>query len=192
MHWAWLENLTKPFSSLLNPLAERIGQRLGRRKPRLYVHFNPTQLVWGIGTQKQTREPDLEMMHIHLTAGFNHDDDKQTLVIMDAFPEGTQNRMPALSQFEIRPHTLVNQQVVAFVVPVVGEKGKPWTGRFIIVDQFQRRYKTQRATYRWTGPDPDTGGNEQTGKPASCHESLAHAEVNHPTIAGHHESARPY
>ena len=155
MHLAWLENLTKPFSSLLNPPAERIGKWLGLRKPRLYVHFNPRQLVWNIGAQTQPDGTKLDVMHVHLNAGFTHDDDKQTLLIMNAFPEGTENFLPALVQFQIPPHVMVSQQIVAFVQPVIGEKGKPWTGRFILIDQFQRRYKTKVATYRWSGSRPN-------------------------------------
>lgn len=101
MHWAWLESLTKPFSSLVTPLAERIGNWLGRRKPRLYVHLNSPQLLWCVATEKQRNGPDLEMMQVFLSAQFNHDDEKQTVVIMDGFPEGTQNRLPGMSQFSV-------------------------------------------------------------------------------------------
>ena len=109
MNLAWLENLTKPFASLLNPVAERIGKWLGTKKPRLYVHFNPAMMSWSMGYQQQPDGHHLEMMQVHFDADFNHDDDNQTLFIMDAFPEGTENCIPGFSRFVIPPHTVVNQ-----------------------------------------------------------------------------------
>ena len=153
MNLAWLENLTKPFASLLNPVAERIGKWLGTRKPRLYVHFNAA-MNWSMGYQRQPDGHHLEMMHVHLDADFNHDDDKQTLFIMDAFPEGTENRIPGFSRFVIPPHKVVNQQIVSFALPIIAEKEKAWTGRMVFVDQFQRQYKTRKGTYRWVGVAP--------------------------------------
>lgn len=101
----------------------------------------------------QADGPPIEIMNVHLTADFNHDDEDQDLVIMNMYPEGTQNRVPGFSQFQIPPHrVLMHQQLVCFAVPVIGRKGHPWTGRLILIDQFQRRYKTGKATYRWTGP----------------------------------------
>lgn len=157
MNLAWLENLTKPFASLLNPVAERIGKWLGNRKPRLYVHFNPAMMSWSMGYERQPDGHHLEMMHVHFNADFNHDDDKQTLFIMDAFPEGTENRIPAFSHIVIPPHRVVNQQIVSFALPIVAEKEKVWTGRMVFVDQFQRRYKSRKGTYRWVGvlPPPE-------------------------------------
>jgi hypothetical protein len=157
MNLAWLENLTKPFASLLNPVAERIGKSLGNRKPRLYVHFNLAMMSWSLGHQQQPDGHDLEMMHILLNADFNHDDDKQTLLIMDAFPEGTESCVPGLSRVVIPPYKVVNQQIVSFALPIIGEKEKAWTGRMVFVDQFQRRYKSRKATYRWVGVAPPSG-----------------------------------
>ena len=44
------------------------------------------------------------------------------------------------------------------VTPVVGTKGKDWTGRLIFVDQFDRRYKSPKYTFKWAGlpPTPPT------------------------------------
>jgi len=154
MNLAWLENLTKPFASLLNPVAERTGRWLGNRKPRLYVHPSPAMMSWSVGYQRQPDGHHLEMMQVHLHADFNHDDDKQTLLIMDAFPEGTENRIPGLSRFAIRPHEVVNQQIVSFALPVIAEKGVGWTGRMVFVDQFQRRYKSRKGAYRWVSVPP--------------------------------------
>ena len=92
-------------------------------------------------------------MNMHILADFNHDDEKHTHSIMDVYPEGTQNRIPGFSQFQIAPHhVLSHHQLVSFALPVIGKKGQTWTGRLVLVDQFQRRYKTKKASYRWTGP----------------------------------------
>lgn len=154
MHWTWLSNLIKPFTNIFNPVTERIGKWLGRRKPKLYVHFHATQLLWSVGHELQPDGSKLEIMNIHLTADFTHDDDKQTLLIVDVHPEGAQSRV-RLSELCIRSGELLSHlQLVSFAVPVIGDKGKPWTGKLVLVDQFERQYKTKRATYRWTGPTP--------------------------------------
>jgi hypothetical protein len=152
MNLSWLENLTKPFSSIVTPIAQRIGNRLGHRKPRLYVHFNSPQMLWCIAEQKQTNGTAVEMMQIWFWADFNHDDEQQTLILTDAYPEGTSPQMGMISKFAIPPGMLVNQQVAAFVSPVKALRGNPWVGRFVLVDQFQRKYKTKRVTFRWAGP----------------------------------------
>ncbi len=143
MDLSWLANLTKPISNILNPLTERIGKWI-ERKPKLYVHFHPMQLVWTVGKERQADGSEMEVMHAHVTADFNHDHDQRTLVIVDVYPEGTQNRIPGLSQFQIAPNSMMsNYHLTSFAVPVIGQKGEPWIGRLILVDQFQRKHKTK-------------------------------------------------
>jgi hypothetical protein len=152
MNLGWLENLTRPLSSIATPLAQRVGKWLGRRKPRLYVHFNPTQTLWCLAEQRQPNGTTVEMMQMMFWADFNHDDERQTLILTDAYPEGTSPQMGMISKFAIPPGTMVNEQVAAFVAPVKGLRGSPWEGRFVLVDQFQRKYKTNKVTFRWAGP----------------------------------------
>lgn len=147
----WLSNLTKPFSSLLNPMAERIGNWIGRRKPRLYVHFNPSQMLWCIARQGQADGSFTEMMQAMFWADFNHDDPKETLVITDAYPDGTHPQLGMMVKFAIPPGEIVHEHVAAFVLPIKAEKGKAWRGRFVLLDQFQRKYKTKKVTFRWAG-----------------------------------------
>ena len=40
-----VEILLKPFSALINPIAERIGEKL-KRKPKVYFHIHPVTSVW--------------------------------------------------------------------------------------------------------------------------------------------------
>lgn len=152
MNLSWLSNLTKPFSSLLNPIAERIGDWLGRRKPHLYLHVQPATSMWSIAPQPQRDGSSLELMHVVFCGGFNHDDRKQTLVITSAYPEGTEPKFRMIENLSIPPETIVNERVDALVLPVRAKKEKPWTGRFILVDQFQRKYKTKKITFQWAGP----------------------------------------
>jgi len=145
MNLEWLESLTKPVASLLNPIAERIGGGLGHRKPRLYVHFETNPMVWCIA-----KNGDQEVMQIVFWADLNHDDPRQTLIITDAYPKGARSELRTLN-FAVPPGQMVHEQVVSFSVPIKGEKGKPWTGRLILVDQFKRKHKTDKATFRWAG-----------------------------------------
>lgn len=153
MDLSWLSGLTKPFTNLLNPVTERVGAWLGKRKPRLHVHFHPMQLVCSVGKEMQNDGSQIEVMHIHAMVDLTHDDDRQAIIIVNVYPEGTKNRIPSLSQFRIAPRKMLSHcQLLSLAVPVVGQKGKPWTGKLILVDQFERRYKTKDATYRWSGP----------------------------------------
>jgi hypothetical protein len=146
MNLEWLENLTKPIGSLLNPVAQRIGGKLGHRKPHLYVHFVLPQTVWCIA-----RNGDQEAMQIVFWADFNHDDPQQTLIITDAYPKGTRSEIRTVINFPVPPGQMVREQVATFAVPIKGEKGKPWTGRIILLDQFKRKYKTDKIAFRWVG-----------------------------------------
>ena len=160
----WLSNLTKPFSSLLNPIAERIGNWIGRRKPRLYVHFNHNQILWDIAKQTQRDGKFIEMMQVIFWADFNHDDQRETLVITNAYPKGTKPQIGMIGNFAIPPRQIVRQQVAVFVLPIKGEKGRPWVGRFVLVDQFQRKYKTKKVAFRWMGPLP-SASTQSAGVP---------------------------
>ena len=160
MDFSWLSNLTKPFSSLLNPVAERIGNWLGRRKPHLFVHFNPTQMLWCIAQQGQQDGSFKEMMQAMFWADFNHDDPKATLVIVDAYPKGTHPQLGMIGKFAIPPNKIVQQQVAAIVLPIKAKKEQPWIGRFILVDQFQRKYKTKKMSFRWAGHTTSSGSNQ--------------------------------
>ena len=93
-----------------------------------------------------------EMMQVTFVADINHDDTKHALVIVDAYPQGTKAQLSMIDKFTLPPETIVTQRIAMFVSPVVAETGKAWTGRIILVDQFKRKYKTDRATFRWVGP----------------------------------------
>jgi hypothetical protein len=138
----WISALGK----LLAAIADRIVTRLSHRKPNLYVHFVPGNLLWCIAQQG----PSLELMQVSFWADFNHDDPKETLVITAAYPKGTTPQVD-MTKFKISPYEMVKEQISAFVTPVVGKKGKPWTGRIVLLDQFQRKYRTKRATFSWVG-----------------------------------------
>ena len=115
MSLEWLSNLTRPFSSLLNPLAERVGSWLGRRKPGLYIHFMLNQLVWCIAQEPQRTGPPRELMQVAFWADLNHDDPKHAIIITAAFPKDTQPQHGLISNIVIPPNQMVHEQVVAIV-----------------------------------------------------------------------------
>lgn len=67
-HVSWLSNLAKALSALLEAIAERVALWVGRRKPKLYVHFNLGTLLWCIAQQQQRQGPPLEMMQLTFSA----------------------------------------------------------------------------------------------------------------------------
>ena len=48
---------------------------------------------------------------------------------------------------------MVKERIQAIVGPVVGKKGQPWTGKIALVDQFLRKHKTSKVTFKWVGSD---------------------------------------
>jgi hypothetical protein len=145
-----LTGLIKTLTAPLAAIAERMAQRIRRRKPNLYIHFKLNSVVWCIAQQPQKQGPPREMMQIVFWANFNHDDPTQTLVITSAYPQGTTPHVGVMT-FTIPPETMVNEQVLAIVSPIVGEKGKDWTGKIVLVDHFQREYQTKKITFKWVG-----------------------------------------
>lgn len=126
---------------IATPVAERIAARL-KRKPRLYANFHPVGCLWGLG-----RQGDEPLMQVRFEVDLTHDDPEESLIIVDAHPEGTHLKIP-FEKFVIPPRQLVERTLAIFVQPVVGEKGKDWTGHIVLVDQFKRSYKTQKTTFR--------------------------------------------
>jgi hypothetical protein len=92
LNFGWLADFTKPFSTTWNAVAVRLALRIGRRKPTLYVHFNSVQTVWCIAQTPQSSGPAIEYMHTVFWADLNHDDPKQTLIIVNAYPKGKKGR----------------------------------------------------------------------------------------------------
>jgi hypothetical protein len=128
-HIGWL----KVFSGFWKAVFDRLSLWVSGRKPKLYVNFEPGVSVWCIATSG-----NIEYMQVVCRANITHDDPKMALVITDAYPAGTTTQVRAMSEFEIPPHSLVKEQIVSIAGPLIAEKGKPWTGKIVLVDQFLR------------------------------------------------------
>lgn len=144
------------FSKLLGivctPIAHRFADWIGRRKPRLHVHVNPAQCVWGLGGEIQSDGAILKLMQVTFWADFSHDDPTETLIILSAFPKDTEQRFGLITKITVPPYTLIKrQQIAVMVLPIKGEVGKSWRGRFVLTDQHERQYKTKPITFRWVG-----------------------------------------
>jgi hypothetical protein len=137
--------LLKPFEIVTTPIAERVAGWL-KRKPRLYVHFHPLTAVWCLANQN--KQP---VMQVVFTADFTHDGNREALVIVNAYPKKSQSWYP-FEKFDICPGRLIENRTTVFAYPVVGEKGKDWNGRMVFVDQFGRKYTSQKNTFKWAGP----------------------------------------
>jgi hypothetical protein len=117
-------------------------------------------MLWCIAQQGQRDGSLKDMMQAMFWADFNHDDPKLTLVIVDAYPQGTRPQIGMITKFAVPPNKIVQQQVAAIVLPIIAKKGKPWVGRFILVDQFQRKYKTKKMSFRWAGQTTSNDANQ--------------------------------
>jgi hypothetical protein len=141
-HLGWLKSLGGLFEALL----ERLTIRVLKRKPKVYVQFEPNTVLWCVA-----KSGDIEYMQITCQIRITHDDQRNSLVITDAYPVGTNTEIKAMGEFKIPSNTLANERIASIARPMIGEKGKPWTGKIVLVDQFNRKYKTQKATFKWAG-----------------------------------------
>ncbi|MFI5117793.1 MAG: hypothetical protein ACHP8B_13970 [Terriglobales bacterium] len=145
----WLKELFRPITTILNAAAERLAERIKRRKPRIHVVFNPQQCMWSIGGIGQHDGSIKKTMSVMFWGTFSNDDDKQPVVITEAFPPGTEQQF---ASFEIvipprgRP---VRAMVHATVLPIIGTPGKLLRTRFILKDQLGRKYRTRKTNFRW-------------------------------------------
>jgi len=69
----------------------------------------------------------------------------------DIYPQGSRSAKSRASNFVVLPGQMVHEQLASFSVPIKAEKGKPWIGRLILVDQFKKQYKTEKVTFQWAG-----------------------------------------
>ena len=146
----WLETCFKILGNLLEPLTRRIGNWLGRKTPRIYVHPNRSQSLWCIAWHG-AQIPENEMMQLVFWGDFTQDDPDQAIIVTDAYPKGTEPQIGFVSKFTIPPRTMVHEQIGVFVYPIKGERGKTFATKFILVDQFLRKHKTQKIKFRWAG-----------------------------------------
>jgi hypothetical protein len=96
-----------------------------------------------------------EGMSLIYRADFSHDDDEQTVLLVEAYVKGGKSWLEAPSDpIRIPPRQLVREQFIrtVFISPIVGKIGKNWTGKIIFVDQWRRKYKTDECEFVFMGP----------------------------------------
>jgi len=94
-------------------------------------------------------------MQVITWADLNHDDDTQTVIITDIYAEGTASHIIPVHSLAIPPHRMVHNQLACFVTPVTGTRGQRLVTRLVLVDQFKRKYKTEKISFRWIGKSPE-------------------------------------
>jgi hypothetical protein len=103
------------------------------------------------------------MMQAQFTADITNDGDEGVL-ILDGYIRGTKPKIPFPHRIEVPPTTTVTgENICVFVTPVIGEGGKDFTGRVILIDQFKRKHSTDKITFTWAGstepPNPPRTGS---------------------------------
>jgi hypothetical protein len=145
-HLGWL----KSFGSFWKAIFDRLSFWINRRKPKLYVQFEPGVSVWCIA-QSGPPPNGIEYMQVVCQANVTHDDPQIALIITDVYPAGTSTQVRAMREFKIPPHAMVKQKLVSIAGPLIAKKGSPWTGKIVLVDQFLRKYRTKKVTFKWVG-----------------------------------------
>jgi hypothetical protein len=140
------ETLLKPFSLILNPVAERIGRWL-KRKPKLHIYIQPRTHLWCYAW-----EFDKPRMSVMFSADLTNDDHREKVFIIDAYIKGTKPTIPFIRKVEVPAATMVPRVPFHVLVsPVVGKGGENWKGRIILIDQFKRKHLTDKIEFEWHG-----------------------------------------
>lgn len=91
------------------------------------------------------------MMQARFMADITNDGN-EGILILDGYFKGTKPQVQFREPIRVPPTTTVTGEFIAvFVRPVVGEGGKDFTGRVILLDQFKREHATDKITFKWAG-----------------------------------------
>lgn len=126
---------------------DKLPRSTRHRKPRLHVVYDFNQCIWGIGGQLQRDGSLKKVMSIHFWAVITNDSD-ESIAILEACPEGAEPQLGSFQQV-ILPHRPVRQMISAFALPILGTVGEPLRTRFVLKDQYGRRYYTPQTNFRW-------------------------------------------
>lgn len=149
-----VEVLLKPFTMILNPIAERVGSKL-KRKPKLYFHIYPVTSVWCYAWSGHG-ENARPMMQIRFDADITNDG-QEAVLILDGYAKGTTARIPLMRPV-LPPTTTVAREIIAvFVEPIIGEGGEDFIGRIVFVDQLKRKHYTDKTKFTWVGTTDPPG-----------------------------------
>jgi len=60
--------------------------------------------------------------------------------------------IPFVTRIKVPPTATVTDEIICvFCTPVVGEGGKDFTGKVILIDQLKRKHPTDKITFTWVG-----------------------------------------
>jgi hypothetical protein len=126
-------------------LFDKVGELFNRKTAKIYVH--PIgKPVWHAAVQPS----GAVYMQVIIQARINHDS-SQAVVVVDSYPKGTVPIVSGMVIFIVPPNAMVEEHLSSIAAPMVGKKGKDWTGRLVLVDHLRRKHKTDKITFMWVG-----------------------------------------
>lgn len=148
-----VETVLKPFTIIFTPIAERIARVL-KRKPKLHIYVLPVTSILTYAWDGSSRP----IMQATFACDITNDDHHEKVIIIDAYIKGTKPCLPTRGYTEIAPASMkARQQFATFCRPVLGEAGKNFTGRVVLLDQFKRKHLTDKIEFVWHGPTERPG-----------------------------------
>jgi hypothetical protein len=147
-----VEVVTRPLKVLSEAAAVRL-EILLRRKPRLFVNLHPGSARWCLA-----RSGNTHFMQVMFSADLSHDDPEQKILLIDAYFSGTKPRVRFTDPVAIPGNELLRTDIPIhfWVAPVIGEEGKNFSGHVIFIDQWHRKYKTNKFEFVWAGAPVST------------------------------------
>ena len=138
-----------------------------RGRLQLFVVWEPETTHWGEGKMGNT-----PLMQIVGSALFSNTDPKAHLLLSQAYLDGTQSAITINPPIEVKYGMAGRRRVDAFVKPVIGTVGKPFTASLIFLDQFNRPHRSPPVTFAYVGPAPTQSDQRAQTDPDKPHFSL--------------------
>jgi hypothetical protein len=109
-----------------------------RQKQLIHVEWKNESCIWCLATAGHGAE---KWMQINLHGFITNTDKENALIITSVYLEGTKPAMSLRETVTLPPEHVCDEDIFAFVKPLLVEEGQTFKGNVIFVDQFQRRHK---------------------------------------------------
>jgi hypothetical protein len=130
-----------------------------RRKKLIHVEWKNEVCVWCVATAGGNEK----WMQINLHGFITNCDTNNALIITSVYLEGTKPALSLRETINIPPEHVCDEDIFAFVKPLLIEEGATFKGNVIFVDQFQRRHNV-RIELKGHAPQPQARTAAQPSK----------------------------
>jgi hypothetical protein len=107
-----------------------------QQKQLIHVEWKNEVCLWCVATSGSE-----QWMQLNLHGFITNSGKDDALIITSVYLEGTKPAMSLHETIELPPEHVCDENIFAFVEPLLIEEGETFKGNVVFVDQFQRRHK---------------------------------------------------